>query len=82
MEAGEFSHAEGGGGGGGGGHKNVGLVLTRGLEVLAILKGCAKYFRPFEGGGAQKVLPYLEGRGGGAQNVRFSHLEGPSLRIQ
>ena len=63
------------------GQKNVGLVLTWGLEVLAILKGGAKCFRPFEGG-AQKVLPYLEGRGGGAQKVRFSHLEGPSPRVQ
>ena len=55
---GSISHAEGGS------TKHLGVVLTRELVVLAILRGC-KRFPPFKrrGGGAQKVYPVLRGEG-------------------
>ena len=46
----------------GGGTKSFEEVLTRELEVLAIVMEGRKKFPPFnQGGGAQKVLPCLEG---------------------
>ena len=42
---------------------SFGVVLTRDLEVLAIVMGCGH--KKCLGGGAQKVLPCLEGGGGG-----------------
>ena len=49
---------------GGGGTKRNKIVLTRELEVLAIVIGGAKSIHPLIGG-AQKVLPCLEARGWG-----------------
>ena len=50
-----------------GGTKSFGVVFTGYLEVLAILKGGrgTKSFHALKGEGAQKVLPCLEGGGGG-----------------
>ena len=61
-----------GGGGGGKDTKSFRIVLTRDLEVLAILIGGRKKFPPFkrrrEGG--EKFDPVLTGDGGG-QKVFF-----------
>ena len=67
-------------GGGGGDTKRFELVLTLELEVLAIVMG-REGFPPFKrcmcvcvwGGGAQTVLPCLEGGGGGAANNFQAH---------
>ena len=50
---------------GGGGTPNFEVVLTRELEVLAIVMGGRKMFPPFKRGRgvAHKVLPCLEGGG-------------------
>ena len=40
-------------GGGGGGTTSLGVVLTRELEVLAILNGGHKKCTPFQGGGGE-----------------------------
>ena len=47
------------------GHKNVGVVFTQYLEVLAILKeGGGKKFTFFKmGGGHKKCYPFLRGGG-------------------
>ena len=50
-----FSHA-----GGGGGTESFGVVLTRELDVLTILKGA----HPLKGRG-EKLYPVLRGEGGG-----------------
>ena len=53
---GSFSHAEGGG------IKSFEVVLTRELEVLAIVLGGAKMFPPFKrGGGRKHFYPVLKG---------------------
>ena len=63
MDANSYSHADGGS------TKNVGLVLTQKLEVLAILKGGGQNVHPLkeEGGGAHNDLPCLERGGGGCK---------------
>ena len=48
----------------GGGAKSFGVFFMWYLEVLAILKGGAKGFHFLKGGGAQQVLPCLDGVGG------------------
>ena len=66
-----FSHPEGD-------KKSFGVVLTRVLEVLAILMGVRSAKRVGGGGRARKVLPCLER--GGAQKVLdplFSHFVAP-----
>ena len=41
------------------------VVLTRELEVLAIVKGCTKHFHPLKGGeGCNRFYPVLRGEGG------------------
>ena len=44
---------------GGGGTKSIGVVLTWGLHVVAILKGATKSFHPLKGGGG--IDPVLRG---------------------
>ena len=58
-----FSHAEGGGGL----TKGFGVVLTQQLDVLAILKGCAKSVHLLKGGGGKRKtfwtsLPVIKDR--------------------
>ena len=74
-----FGHAEGGGG-----TTSFEVVLTRELEVLAIvIGGCKKFpFHPLKGGGGgrNKFYPVLRGGGGGVQTVldpRFFHVVNP-----
>ena len=64
-----FSHAGSGEGGGGGVQNKFEIVLTRELEVLAILMwgwGGAKSFHPLKGG-REKFYPVLGGGGGSAK---------------
>ena len=68
-----FSHAEGGG------TTNFEVVLTRDLEVLAIVMGVAKCFYPLRRG-VQKVLPCLEGGTQKGSDPRFSHFVAPPPR--
>ena len=60
-----YPYEKTGGGGGGGGHKKLrGSFYT----VLSMLKGaCANSFDSLKGK-ARKVLPWLEGGGGGAKS--------------
>ena len=48
-----------------GGTTSFEVVLTRELEVLAILKGGAKSFHPLKGGGGGRKKFYSVLRGGG-----------------
>ena len=54
--------------GGGGGTESFGVVLTRELEVLAILKGA----HPLKGKG-EKLYPVLRGEGGGGRKKFRTH---------